>query len=296
MTAAVSAPARPCPVAPGDLCDFRDLGGFPDLSGKVGPVSVVQCRRCGHGVSLPPLADVAFLYAGRATQDFRQDGSRLGHAIKNVAFRRQARALLAQLPARPARVLDFGCGSGQFTRCLDDELGPGMVTGSDFETSPPADLTGRSYVPAGALAPLAGSFDCVLAMHVLEHDDDAAGLLGRIAAMARPGGILVIEVPNSECAWLKVFGKAWDAWYLPYHRSHFSRRSLRALVEQGGHTVLALHPATVPTMGRSLSNLVGGNKGLTWLLAGIGLHPLQVAGERLTGRPSALRIIARVGG
>lgn len=282
-----------CAAGPGQPCDFRSLGAFEDLSGKVGEVAVLQCRRCGLGVSTPPLGNVAFLYEGRDTQDFRQDGSRLGHAIKNVAFRFQADALLAQLAARPARTLDFGCGSGQFTRCLGDRLGPQTVTGSDFEPSPPADLADRPYLAASALEPHQGTFDLVLAMHVLEHDDDAAGLLAQITAMARPGGTIVIEVPNIECVWVSVFGKAWDAWYLPFHRSHFSRAALRALAERAGYPVLAVHNVCVPTMGRSLSNLVGDNKGLFWLLAGIAAHPLQWLGEKLSGQPSALRMILR---
>jgi SAM-dependent methyltransferase len=292
MTAA--SPLQPfCAAAPGQPCDRVSLGSFEDLSGKVGAITVEQCRRCGHAVSLPPIADVGFLYAGRETQDFKQDGSRLGHAIKTVAFRLQAEKLLSQLHQRPARTLDFGCGSGQFTRALGDLLGPDTVIGSDFETVPPADLADRRYIPAQALDSERGSFDLVLAMHVLEHDDDATGLLNRIAAMARPGGTAVIEVPNVECVWVGLFGKAWDAWYLPYHRSHFSRASLRALAEREGYAVLALHDVCVPTMGRSLSNLVGGHKGLFWLLLGIAVHPLQWLAERLSGRPSALRLILR---
>ena len=285
-----------CAAAPGLPCERVSLGAFADLSGKVGATSVEQCRRCGHGVSMPPLPDVSFLYAGRESQDFRQDGSRLGHAIKSIAFRGQARALLAQLPSRPARTLDFGCGSGQFTRALGDQLGVSTVTGSDFDALAPADLADRPYLAAAALDPQRGHFELVLAMHVLEHDDDAPGLLRRIAGMARPGGTVVIEVPNVECVWVKVFGKAWDAWYLPFHRSHFSRASLRALAEREGLEVLALHEVCVPTMGRSLSNLVGGRKGLFWLLAGIAVHPLQWAGEKLSGRPSALRMILRTPG
>lgn len=286
-----------CPAsANGQACDFGSLGGFEDLSGKVGHVEVLQCRQCGLGISTPPIPDVSFLYEGRESQDFQQDGSRIGHAIKRVAFRRQAQALLRQLGQRPARTLDFGCGSGLFTRCLGDVLGDGSVTGSDFESSAPVDLAGRPYLSMAELDAHKGSFDLVLAMHVLEHDDDPAALLDRICAMAKPGGTVVIEVPNVECAWVPIFGKAWDAWYLPFHRSHFSRTALRALAERQGYTVMAEANVCVPTIGRSMSNVFGGNKGLAWLLAGIAAHPVQWAGEKIAGRPSALRIILRTPG
>lgn len=282
-----------CLAHPTQACDFESLGAFDDKSGKVGPVSVLRCRRCGIGVSMPRLADVAFLYDGRESQDFQPEARGLAHRIKQIAFRRQAASLLRDVGIQPTRVLDFGCGSGQFTRCLGDILPGATVVGSDFHDAPPSDLMGRPYLPQDRLAAEQGSFDLVLAMHVLEHDDDPAVLLGRIASMARPGGTVVIEVPNIDCVWTQLLGQHWDAWYVPFHRSHFSRRALRALVERGGLEIRSEHAICLPTMGRSLANLLGRRNSLGFLLAGILLHPLQWALEKLTGRPSAIRLVLR---
>ena len=130
-------------------------------------------------------------------------------------------------------------------------------------------------------------------MHVVEHDDDPAALLARIIAAAAPGATVVIEVPNVACVWARIFGKYWDAWYLPYHRVHFSRRSLSALLEGAGLEVTAIHGAVVPTMGRTFANLLRQRNSLPWLLLGVALHPLQLAGEWLWREPSALRAVAR---
>jgi SAM-dependent methyltransferase len=296
MNAVVAQPGtrgESCAASSDEQCDWHSIGAFNDLSGKVGQIEVLQCRRCGQGISMPLISDVAFLYEGRQTQDFLQDGSRIGHAIKDVAFRGQAKTLLAQLPTMPERLLDFGCGSGQFTRSFGDLIGPDRVTGSDFDIDPPKDLTGRSYIPARNLAAHNGQFDVVLAMHVLEHDDDPVALLAKITEPASAGGVIVIEVPNVECFWVRVFGKAWDAWYVPYHRTHFSRLALRKLLEENGLQVISEHNICLPTMGRSLSNLFDGQKGLFWLLVGIIAHPVQWLGEKISDKPSALRFILR---
>jgi SAM-dependent methyltransferase len=242
---------------------------------------------------MPPIPDVAFLYEGRASQDFQPDAKGLSHAIKSIAFRAQFRKLLRQLDKKPASILDFGCGSGQFTRVMGDLLPGSRVTGSDFHDLPPDDLAGRSYVPLRSLAAAAGTYDLVIAMHVLEHDDDTLGLLARIEAMASSQGAVVIEVPNIDCVWVRLFGQHWDAWYVPFHRTHFSRSSLRHRIEQSGLTVIAQHDVCVPTMGRTMANLFGSQNNLFWLLAGIALFPMQWLGEKLTGRSSALRVIAR---
>jgi len=294
MNVAAAIAARDdCPKSPTGHCDYRTLGSFEDKSGKVGEVQVLRCRHCGIGITTPPLPDVAFLYEDRESQDFQPQTSGLAHFIKKIAFRRQARTILRDAAVRPQRVLDFACGSGLFTRCLGDVLDGGLVIGSDFHESPPPDLADRAYVSMDSLGKLEGSFDLVLAMHVLEHDDDVPGLLDKIARMARPGGTIVIEVPNIDCFWTGLLGKAWDAWYLPYHRTHFSKSSLEAAVARGGLDVVRTIGACVPTMGRSLANAVGAKNSLPFLLAGIALHPVQWLGEKLTRRPSALRIIAR---
>ena len=295
--ALLSRPGLPsCPAVPQQACAWQDLGGFLDRSGKVASVTVERCRNCGHGRTRPALADVAFLYEARGSQDFQPNNRGIGHAIKHVAFGQAARRLLRQLAPfgqEPASLLDFGCGSGQFTRRLGDMLGPQRVTGSDFFAQPPVDLADRPYLGMDQLGAVAGTFDAVLASHVLEHDDDTQALLARIAAPCRPGGQLVIEVPNIACVGGRIFGKYWDGWYVPFHRVHFSRTSLVAAVAAAGLEVQAVHPVVVPTIGRTLANLCGRDNTAFWLLLGAALHPLQLLGEVLTGEPSAWRVIAR---
>ena len=258
----------------------------------VGPIEVARCRHCGHGVSLPRLDDVSFLYAGRGTQDYQPDARGLSALIKAFAFRRQARKVVRQLPEPPATLLDFGCGSGQFTEVLGQELCAGAVFGSDFHDAPPAHLSGDHYL---AMSELDGRrFDAVIAMHVLEHDDQPERVLTKLKGLVKPGGALLVEVPNADCIWARLLGKKWDAWYVPYHRTHFTRRSLMHHLRANGLTVLAVGGETVPTMGRTLANCFGSSNNLFWLLCGIALHPLQWIGEKLSGEPSAIRVVARV--
>ncbi len=274
-------------------CDLVSLGQFHDQSGLIGPVEVVRCRNCGLGISRPPIPDVTFLYADRNSQDFQPDASRLAQFIKTLAFRLEAHRLLKSLPVRPGCVIDFGCGSGLFTRSLVEALSGGHVIGIDFHEAPPLFLARHSYCSFRDASNLITTADVVLAMHVLEHDEDAPGLLKRIASFIRPGGQIIVEVPNIDCRWAKIFGRAWDAWYLPYHRCHFNKVSLRALLKASGFSIEREIDVCVPTMGRSVANVLGCRKSLVFLLLGVVLHPIQWFGERVTSEPSALRIVAR---
>lgn len=287
------APQADCPCHPGHSCDLESRGAFLDRSGIVGNVEVRQCRRCGHAVTFPPIPDVAFLYGERESQDYQPDAKGgLAHWIKNLAFRFYARKLLSKVGNLGHRALDFGCGSGQFTRVLGELSLDTELVGSDFFDTPPDELAGRGYTHSRGLASQCASFDTVMAFHVLEHDDDASALLDKIIAPVRPGGTVVIEVPNVECVWNRLFGRFWDAWYLPYHRHHFSQRSLVHFIERHDLVVKAVHPITSPTMGRTMANLAGRRNNLVWLLIGIALHPVQWIGEALTRQPTSLRVVA----
>lgn len=289
------APAVPRCIAGHDgRCELSSLGAFLDRSGMIGHVEVWQCKYCHHAVSYPPIPDVKFLYGDRESQDYQPDTKNgLAHTIKSVAFRAQARKLLRQIGKPGTSALDFGCGSGQFTRVLGQMMPRTTLTGCDFHDAPPPDLEGRPYLHTATVAAFPEIYDLVLASHVLEHDDDAPGLLAKIVAPAKSGATVVIEVPNVECFWSRIFGRFWDAWYLPYHRHHFSEQSLAKLVTDGGLQVEVIHGLTVPTMGRTVANLFGRRNSLPWLLVGIALHPLQWLGEKISGRPTALRLIAR---
>lgn len=273
-------------------CSATSIIGLVDQSGHGLPQHVLCCRECGHGVSMPPVADVSVLYAGRDSQDFQPNTRGVAHAVKEHAFRRQARALLKQIGREPRQLLDYGCGSGQFTRILGELVPNAKVTGSDFFEAPPPELAGKPYCAFADLQHQQASFDVVTAFHVLEHDNHPSELLKRLIGLLRPGGTLVIEVPNIASPWARILGRHWDVWYLPFHRHHFTRTSLLALLRNEGLIIDDCIPVTVPSMGRTLANMLGTGKNLFTLLAGIALHPVQVVVERFSGEATAIRVIA----
>lgn len=283
-----------CPLDRDRLCSVVTMGRFMDRSGLIGEVSVVRCPRCGMGVTQPPLPDSAFLYADRSSQDFQPRTGRLGLLIKSIAFRRDARRLLASVGPAPSCVIDYGCGSGLFTRCLAESLpASSRVIGIDFHAVSPDDLGSVEYRSFSDADDLAGKADLLLAMHVVEHDDDPRKTIAELLRYVRPGGHVVIEVPHIDCVWTAIFGRFWDSWYLPYHRVHFSRFGLQTLINGNGLSIQREIDISIPTMGRTAANIVGSRNNIAFILVSALLQPIQWTVERLTGRPSALRVIAQ---
>lgn len=275
-----------CPGSADKVCQFMPTAI------REGADHVVRCDTCGLGVTLPEIDDVAALYADRESWDFQPRTAGLAAAIKHTAFEWNASQMLARLGEQPKAIIDYGCGSGLFTSCLH-RIAKGEVIALDFHEEPPVDLDGPAYLPFAREGELAGHADLLLASHVLEHAVDPVELVARMAKLVKPGGMMILEVPNVDCWGATVFGSKWANWYLPFHRLHFSRASLRAVVEQAGLVVEIERDACVPSMGRTIANMFGVSNTLPFLLAGAALHPLQKLLEIVTARPSALQIICR---
>lgn len=94
-----------------------------------------------------------------------------------------------------------------------------------------------------------GSLDAVTIWHVLEHVDDPGSALSRIRSWIRPGGALLIGVPNLASAQAKLGGADWYHLDVPRHRVHFTPAGIRSLLRASDfdpictHHVLAEHNA-----------------------------------------------------
>jgi predicted SAM-dependent methyltransferase len=92
-----------------------------------------------------------------------------------------------------------------------------------------------------------GSLDAVTMWHVLEHLDDPARALSRIRRWLRPGGALLVGVPNLASAQAWLGGSRWYHLDVPRHRVHFTPAGIRSLLRAVGfepvrtHHVLAEH-------------------------------------------------------
>jgi SAM-dependent methyltransferase len=117
-------------------------------------------------------------------------------------FRRQ----VAQLPLpAPARVLEVGCGTGTYVRHLT-ALGH-TVIGVDYAL--PVLGHARSRQPAGTFVAADGyhlpftdrAFDFAVCIGVLQAVSRPDQLLGELARVLRPGGLLLVEALNALEAW-----------------------------------------------------------------------------------------------
>lgn len=110
------------------------------------------------------------------------------------------------LPAdRTARILDLGCGAGVLLEWLRDARGYTNAVGVDVSPGQvdfAAKLGLRVIQRDDPIEWLATQepFDCVLLIDVLEHlsDDAVHATLRAVLSSLRPGGRLIVRVPNAN--------------------------------------------------------------------------------------------------
>ena len=142
------------------------------------------------------------------------------------------------------RVLDVGCGAGATIDQLESRYVPyGVEISPELarESGEKARARGGDVVCNSALDGIAefdaASFDGVVMRAYLEHETDPAPVLRHAATVLRPGGALIIKVPNFASINRRVRGRRWCGFRHPDHVNYFTPRSLRRMVEETGFDV-----------------------------------------------------------
>lgn len=254
-----------CPLGcPRD--DVPVLVGRDRLQGLPGEFPIVRCRGCGvlRTDPRPTPGSIGFYYPA----DYGSyEGTRVAPAISSAssarpAWRRALSALVRRMtnaraeeipPIPPGRMLEVGCASGSF---LDRMARRGwQVEGIEFADAPAEQARRAGYRvhtgPVETAPDPVEPFDLVVGWMVLEHLHDPVAALKKLRQWTRPGGWLVVSVPDSASYELALFGDAWYSLHLPNHLWHPSRRTLVKVLARAGWKVSRV------VYQRDIRNLVG---------------------------------------
>lgn len=211
---------------------------------QLGEWKVYRCRQCGLGVlePRPSAAELDSLYRNSYFVTRYDEGVAPGSDAmrKRLSWERH-RIRFFHPFLKHGHILDIGSGRGYFLLACKEH----GYQAEGFDVSEDAAEYVRNTlkipVATGAIegAPFKEkSFDLITIWHALEHVENPRSYFENAHRWLRPGGLLVVDVPNYLSTDALKYGEAWDGWSLPYHFYHFTPKALDKLLEQQGFTVI----------------------------------------------------------
>ena len=199
---------------------------MPSSEPGLGDVSyeLARCETCGSAVTLGEAP--AALHESGAYQPQTPRLHRVALPLLRAFDRQRMTALDA--PVR-ARLLDVGAGRGRF---VESALAEGYDARGIEPFAPSTAVVKRASVEEAEIWP--GTFDAITVWHVLEHLDDPGAALSRISSWLRPGGLVLVGVPNLDSLQARVGGERWYHLDVPRHRVHFTPAGIEELLHASG--------------------------------------------------------------
>lgn len=208
---------------------------------------LTACAECGFCVTnpRPDRAHIGSYYdspdyishtnAKRGLQD------QMYQVVRRRAIRGKYR-LIAKYRTN-GRVLDMGCGTGEFLSYLKSRgyLTTGVEPGTGARELAIANHS-LEVLPSLEQVPALEQFQVITMWHVLEHVHDVRDTLKKLHARMTPGGLLLIAVPDRESWDAHHYGGNWAAYDVPRHLSHFRRADLGRLLPEHGFGLKGTKP------------------------------------------------------
>ena len=187
------------------------------------------------------------------------------HIAEHPELSREDAAIIRRRMPDANRILDVGCGRGDFVELCRHEFQAGLGLDSQAAAARICRSQGLPFVLADAeRLPFAGSsLDVVRAKEIIEHLQDPLPMLKEIRRALRPGGLFVAHVPTQFSALYPVTN-FWDDYT---HVRPLTRLGVRRLLEDAGLSVEFIRGYTAGrnAVERLLGRLVSKVLPFTWL-------------------------------
>ena len=229
--------SSPCPVC-------SETQGRVNLTVCNERWAVLNCIKCGTGRldPAPTTHEIASFYP---LDYYGREGSKFEGAVEllvRAIAARQARFLCKRLPSG-GRILDVGCGRGTLLAAVADQGFEAHGMEISAAAAHGADTRANIVIAPGLIEAKypAEFFDEIVIWHVLEHLTNPLEVIRECHRLLKPGGHLVVAVPNYSSWQSRWSRENWFHLDLPRHLFHFPINGLKQMVSRCEFKVLSEH-------------------------------------------------------
>lgn len=160
--------------------------------------------------------------------------------IKKTAIQQKLKLVLAAQKNKGI-LLDIGCGTGDF-------LAAAKSSGWQVKGYEPNEKARKIAIQKGVELTYStedlkdNSVDVITMWHVLEHVPDVKAQITEIKRLVKPGGTVIIAVPNYKSFDAQHYQNHWAAYDVPRHLWHFSKKSIQSLFAAQGLELFQVKP------------------------------------------------------
>ncbi|MGA1794449.1 MAG: class I SAM-dependent methyltransferase [bacterium] len=191
-----------------------------------------------------PLPDKEQIHARYQDSFYSPAGERFSKSAERVCrfFRIKRASYVERVLGRKGSILDVGCGRGIMIHELHKR--GWQVAGTQVSATAGSFIRKTFGIDCfiGEL-PHASfsrhSFDIVTMWHVLEHLPDPLLYLRCCRGLVRPGGYLLIEVPNAASWSARMTKTAWMGWDPLHHMHHYTPSTVRLALHKAGFSPIS---------------------------------------------------------
>jgi SAM-dependent methyltransferase len=196
--------------------------------------TIVRCRQCDLARTAPAPSEAEL--DGYYPKGYHSTTKRYRGGMDRVLSLVHASRIrtIERLLGGPGSVLDIGCGPGVLINQMRSR--GWRVRGT--ERSPSAARQARdvfhldvSAVDVDTLVAEGATYDAVVLWHVAEHLRAPEETVRGIAQLLRPGGVLLIAVPNFGSPEARIGRAGWFHLDVPRHLVHFTAATLTAILK-----------------------------------------------------------------
>ncbi len=204
--------------------------------------SFAKCKQC-ECIYLSPIPDVETLNLAYSSQYYGEGDSKFIKPVEKVIglFLRQRASLVHSLLKGKGSVLDMGCGNGKFLNHVS-QMGDYKISGIER----PGNSANRAksidnltlYEGEIDHIEIDNKFDAITLFHVFEHLPNPSIILAKIDDLLKPGGFVVITVPNIGSIQSAMFKGYWFHLDIPRHLFFFRPKRFIKLMNERAYKLV----------------------------------------------------------